>query len=262
MFESLKGKTVLITGASSGIGEATAKTYAEVTNGEISLILLARRFDKLKEVQKYIKTKLPNTKIVVQSIDLSQTDLILQWGDSNQELINKLDILVNNAGFAHGLKNIGDIPHSDVTNMINTNLTGLITLTQIVVKSFKFRNTGDVVNISSISGKDPYIGGAIYCLTKTAISTFSDVLRKEFKDTNVRIIEILPGLVQTEFASVRHDGDSLKAEKVYQIYEPLSSKDIAEGIIWSTSRPPNVQVAELMLLPTHQASMRDADMQR
>ena len=262
MFQSLNSKVVLITGASSGIGEATARLFAEVTKGQITLVLLARRKEKLKEVCDAIQQDYPTAKALFFSVDLSKIDDIVSFTSNNHELIDKVDILVNNAGFAHGLNNIGDIPHTDVANMINTNLTGLITMTQIVVKSFKKRNSGDVVNIGSKSGRDPYIGGSIYCLTKTAISSFSDVLRKEYKDTDIRVIEILPGLVKTEFASVRHDGDDSKADKVYEIYEPLSAKDIAEGIIWSTSRPPNVQIADMMILPTHQASMRDPDMLR
>lgn len=262
MFESIIDKTVLITGASSGIGEATAKSFAEATKGKVTLILLARRKDKLQKVQDEIKSEFPHSNVIFYSVDLSKVDEIISFTNQNQQLMEQVDILVNNAGFAHGLHNIGEIPHSDVTNMINTNLTGLVTITQILVKLFKAKNKGDVVNISSISGKDPYMGGAIYCLTKTAISTFTDVLRKEYKDTDIRVIEILPGIVQTEFASVRHDGDLSKAEKVYQMYQPLSASDIAESIVWSTSRPSNVQVAELMLLPTHQASMRDPDMQR
>lgn len=262
MFESLNNKKVLITGASSGIGEATARLFAEVTKGQITLVLLARRKEKLELVQKNIEKEFPGSKVIFYSVDLSKTEDIALFTSSNGELIDEIDILVNNAGFAHGLHNIGDIPNNDVSNMINTNLTGLIAITQVFVRAFKKRNSGDIVNIGSISGRDPYIGGSIYCLTKTAISTFSDVLRKEYKDTDIRVIEILPGLVRTEFASVRHDGDLSKAGKVYEIYEPLEAKDVAEAIIWSTSRPPNVQVADMMILPTHQASMRDPDMLR
>lgn len=253
----LVGKTVLITGASAGIGAATAILFAR---GGSNLILLARRVDALKNVAAAAAAAHKESglqqggKIVTVQLDVSdKTQVAGLWEKVPQDLHN-VDILVNNAGFVHGVDRVGSILDSDAESMFATNVLGLISITQLLIKGFKARNSGHVINLGSIAGREPYAGGAIYCATKHAVNAFSGALLREVVDTPIRVTEIQPGMVETEFSVVRFRGDKSAADKVYQGLQPLTAEDIAEEIVWAAARPPHVNIAELFVLPTNQAS--------
>lgn len=252
--DRLAGKIVLITGASAGIGEATAKEYAAVSGGNIKLILTARRADKLDALAEAIKKDFPEVKIHAASLDVSKVETIKPFVNSLPAEFADIDILINNAGKAHGLDKVGDIADEDIEVMFSTNVLGLITLTQVVLPIFKKKNYGDIVNLGSIAGRDPYPGGGIYCATKAAVKSFSHALRKELIDTKIRVIEVDPGNVETEFSNTRFKGDLERAKKVYEGTEPLVADDIAEIIVFATSRKQNTVIAETLVFSTNQAS--------
>lgn len=252
--ERLASKIVLITGASSGIGQATAKEFASATSGNIKLILAARREDRLKAFSKQLSDLYPSIKIHSVQLDVSKQESIEPFVKNLPKEFSDIDILVNNAGKALGKDNVGDIEQEDIQGMFQTNVLGLINLTQAVLPIFKSKNSGDIVNIGSIAGRDPYPGGSIYCATKAAVKFFSHSLRKELISTKIRIIEVDPGAVETEFSLVRFHGDASAAEKVYEGSTPLVAEDIAEIILFATSRKQNTVIAETLVFPNHQAS--------
>jgi len=174
------------------------------------------------------------------------------WSKVPQDLRN-VDILVNNAGGAHGIDRVGDIQDRDIDTMFATNVLGLISLTQLLIKDFKARNAGHVINIGSIAGREPYAGGSVYCATKAAVRAFSSSLLHEVVNTPIRVTEIQPGMVETEFSIVRYRGDKSAADKVYDGLQPLTAEDIAEEIAWAAARPPHVNIAEVFVLPANQA---------
>lgn len=175
------------------------------------------------------------------------------WNLVPQELRN-VDVLVNNAGFVLGVDRVGAIKDEEIESMFQTNVFGLISMTQLLVKDFKERKTGHVINIGSIAGREPYAGGAIYCATKHAVNAFTGALMRELVETPIRVTEIQPGMVETEFSIIRFRGDKSAADKVYEGLQPLVAEDIAEEIVWAASRPPHVNIAELFVLPVSQAS--------
>ncbi|WVR05037.1 hypothetical protein IAU60_002049 [Kwoniella sp. DSM 27419] len=249
----LEGKTALITGASAGIGAATALLFAKAGT---NLILLARRADALAAVkakaEENFKAAGKQGKVVVIEADMQKTadlDAVLSKTEGLE-----VDFLVNNAGMVKGVEHVGDIDDADIAQMFNTNVIGLIHLTQIFVKEFKKRQTGTIINLGSIAGREPYAGGSIYCATKFALSAFNGALLRELVNTPIRVVEIQPGMVETEFSVVRFRGDKSKADNVYKGLQPLVAEDIAEEIVWTASRPPHVNVAQLFVLPVNQAS--------
>ncbi|VVT50766.1 uncharacterized protein SAPINGB_P002873 [Magnusiomyces paraingens] len=252
--ERIAGKTVLITGASAGIGKATALELVGAANGNLKLILAARRVDRLEELKKHIESEYSNAKVLAVELDVSKHDTIPGFVSSLPAEFADVDVLINNAGMVHGVERVGDIKSSDVDVMFNTNVLGMIALTQAIIPIFKKKNSGDVVNLGSIAGRDPYPGGAIYCATKAALRSFSHSLRKEVIDTRIRVIEVDPGAVETEFSIVRYRGDKGKADAVYQGTEPLVAEDIAEIITFALTRRQNFVVAETLVFPSHQAS--------
>jgi len=161
---------------------------------------------------------------------------------------------VNNAGFVHGVERVGDIADADIESMFATNVLGLISVTQLFVKEMKARKSGHIINLGSVAGREPYVGGSIYCATKHAVRAFSGALMREVVDTPIRVTEIQPGMVETEFSIVRFRGDKSAADKVYDGLQPLTAEDIAEEIVWAASRPPHVNLAEVFVLPVNQAS--------
>ncbi|VDB82966.1 unnamed protein product [Peniophora sp. CBMAI 1063] len=253
----LLGKTVLITGASAGIGAATAILFAK---GGANLILLARRADALKSVAEAAAKAHKEAgvqaggKIVNVQLDVSDKAQVAKLWEQVPEDLRAVDVLVNNAGFVKGVERVGDIADEDIEAMFQTNVLGLISLTQLIVKDFKQRQRGHVINIGSIAGREPYPGGAIYCATKHAVRAFSGALLRELYNTPIRVTEIQPGLVETEFSIVRFRGDKASADKVYDGLSPLVAEDIAEEIVWAASRPAHVNLAEVFVLPVAQAT--------
>jgi NADP-dependent 3-hydroxy acid dehydrogenase YdfG len=252
--QRLQGKVILITGASAGIGEQTALDFAEVSNGEIKLILTARRQEKLDALKSILENLYPKIKVYISKLDVSDLKDIDDFFEQLPKEYSEIDILVNNAGKAQGLDQIGDIRQVDVNTMFDTNVIGMIAITQKVLQGMKERNRGDIVQLGSIAGRDPYPGGGIYCATKAALRSFSHSLRKELISTKIRVIEIDPGNVETEFSNVRFFGDKERAKKVYEGTEPLVAKDISDLIIFTTTRRENTVIAETLIFSTNQAS--------
>ncbi|KAK7681112.1 hypothetical protein QCA50_015727 [Cerrena zonata] len=181
--ERLAQKVVLITGASAGIGEATAKEIADAAAGDVKLILTARRKDKLDSLSDSLIKQYPDIKVLTTELDVSKTDTIQPFLNGLPEEFADIDVLINNAGKALGRDDIGTILQDDIEGMFQTNVLGLIALTQAVLPIFKKKNSGDIVNLGSIAGRDSYPGGGIYCPTKAAVKSFSQVLRKELINT-------------------------------------------------------------------------------
>ncbi|CAN6622318.1 NADP-dependent 3-hydroxy acid dehydrogenase [Trichomonascus vanleenenianus] len=252
--ERIAGKTVFITGASSGIGKATAYELAEAANGNIRLILTARRLERLEEAKKELESKYPGISVLPLKFDVSDHARVPEWVKDMPQEWSNVDVLINNAGMVFGSEKVGEIAQADVDTMFNTNVLGLISLTQQFVPKFRAQGHGDIVNLGSIAGLDPYPGGAIYCATKAALRSFTHSLRKETIDTRIRVMEIQPGAVETEFSVVRNRGDKDKAAAVYKGTEPLVAEDIAEMIVFALTRRQNTVIADTLIFPSHQAS--------
>lgn len=253
--QRLAGKNILITGASTGIGYYTAKYFAEAAKGNLKLVLAARRKEKLEALKEDLVKDYPEIKVHIDVLDVSKTTTIEPFLKALPQEFSVIDVLVNNAGKALGLDPIGSILPSDVEEMFETNVLGMIQLTQLVVKQMKERNHGDIVQLGSVAGRNPYPGGGIYCATKAALRSFTHVLREELINTKVRVIEIEPGNVATdEFSLVRFKGDHTKRDKVYEGTEPLYGQDIAELILFAVTRPENTVIAETLVFASNQAS--------
>ncbi|KAH7930794.1 NAD(P)-binding protein [Leucogyrophana mollusca] len=253
----LLGKTVLITGASSGIGAAAAILFAK---GGCNLVLTARRADVLKKVADACTAAHKESGVqqggIFSTIQLDVSDKAQVSGllDKIPAELRNVDVLVNNAGYVLGVERVGDISASDIEGMFSTNVFGLIAVTQLFIKDFKLRKAGHIINIGSIAGREAYAGGSIYCATKHAVSAFTGALMRELVDTPIRVTEIQPGMVETEFSVIRFRGDKSAADKVYEGLQPLVAEDIAEEIVWAASRPAHVNLAEVFVLPVNQAT--------
>lgn len=250
----LQGKTVFITGASSGIGKATAEEFvAQTKDGKINLILAARRIDTLNSIKADLEGK--GAKVHAVKLDVSKVSDIKSTISSLPSEFRKIDVLLNNAGFVLGTDKVGTIDPDEVASMMQVNVMGLIAMTQEVLKVFQDENGGhgDIVNIGSIAGREPYAGGSIYCATKAAVAAFTSSLRKELIASPIRVIQVDPGQVETEFSVVRMRGDKDKADAIYKGCTPLTPQDIAEVIVFTVSRPENVVIADTLVFPSHQA---------
>jgi 3-hydroxy acid dehydrogenase/malonic semialdehyde reductase len=237
----IKGKRALVTGASAGIGRTASLLLAEQG---CSLVLVARRPEKLEEVKSEILSLFPSCQVRTEVCDVSEIASV----DALLHRINgfQIDILVNNAGLALGVEPGDRMNLNDTERMVNTNLVGAIALVTGIAPQMRSRNAGDIVNISSVAGTDHYAGGAIYCATKAALDAYSDCLRMDLVDTDIRVIIINPGLVSgTEFSFVRFNGDSEKAAQPYQGINCLTAMDIADQIVYALTRPNNVQIAQI-----------------
>ncbi|ESX03493.1 hypothetical protein KL918_004535 [Ogataea parapolymorpha] len=248
---NLEQKTVLITGASAGIGEAIAREFVEAAGGNIRLVLAARRADRLAELSRQLKQS--GAQVHTAQLDVSDRATIDAFFAALPSDYRDIDVLVNNAGKALGVEHAGNIRDKDVEEMFATNVLGLIKMTQTVIRGMKERNSGDIVQVGSIAGIESYPGGSIYCATKSAVRSFTQAIRKELISTKIRVMEIDPGAVETEFSLVRFGGDATKAKKVYEGYEPLKAKDIADVVVFNCSRRANVVVAESVVFPSAQA---------
>ncbi|KAI0198053.1 hypothetical protein F4808DRAFT_267175 [Astrocystis sublimbata] len=257
----LAGKTVVITGASSGIGRATAFEFARTAApaGGLKLVLTARRVDTLKQVATDIAAEVGEDKVKVLPVqlDVSKPEEVRGFVDKLPEDFKEVDVLVNNAGLVKGVARAPEIAEADVASMFDTNVTGLINMTQAILPIFLRRpngGSGDIINIGSIAGREPYVGGSIYCATKAAVRSFNESLRKELVASRVRVLEVDPGQVETEFSVVRFYGDKAKADAVYAGVDPLTPDDIAEVVVFVAGRRENVVVADTLIFPNHQGS--------
>jgi len=190
-------------------------------------------------------------------LDVSKPSEIKGFVESLPTEFKEIDVLVNNAGLVKGTAKAPDILEEDIDTMISTNVTGLINMTQAIMPIFKKREDGgrgDIINIGSIAGREGYPGGSIYCATKAAVRTFTDALRRELIATRIRVMEVDPGQVETEFSVVRFYGDKAKADAVYAGCEPLTPDDIAEVIVFNAGRRENVVIADTLIFPNHQAA--------
>jgi 3-hydroxy acid dehydrogenase/malonic semialdehyde reductase len=258
MSKRLEGKTIVITGASSGIGQSTAIEFARTSPKSLRLILTARRIDTLKEIAEEIKKEVgEGVKVLPFKLDISSPEEVRGFVGNLPEEGREIDVLVNNAGLVKGVAKAPKIAEEDMSVMFATNVTGLINMTQAILPIFNKRadgGKGDIINIGSIAGREPYPGGSIYCATKAAIRSFTDSLRRELIATRIRIIEIDPGQVETEFSVVRFYGDKSKADALYAGCEPLTPEDIAEVVVFTAGRRENVVIADTLIFPSHQAA--------
>jgi len=246
-------KTVFITGASSGIGEACARKFA--AEG-YRLILNARRAERLEELKASLveETVLTDADILLLPFDVRERETARERIANLPEEWQAIDILVNNAGLALGLEKEHEGDFRDWDTMIDTNIRALLSITRFVVPGMVSRSRGHIINIGSVAGDAAYANGAVYCATKAAVKVLSDGLRIDLVDTPIRVTNIKPGLVETNFSVTRFHGDQQRADKVYQGIEPLTGKDIADCVYFAASAPEHVQVAEILVLANNQAS--------
>lgn len=247
---SLSNKTILITGASSGIGQACAELLAaEGAN----LILCARRIERVAELANQLKQ---NSRIgaVALQLDVREQQSCSAKLKGLPDSFRNIDILINNAGLAAGKAKAQEADLPDWEEMIDTNIKGMLYFTRMILPGMIERNSGHIVNIGSIAGVEPYGGGSVYCATKSAVKSFSAALRIDLLGTAIRVSNIQPGFVETEFSLVRFKGDQQQASQVYQGMKPLTASDIAETILFCITRPAHVDLAEILIMPTDQAS--------
>ena len=244
----MDSKTAFITGATSGIGKATAILFAK---HKIRLILCGRR----KELLVQLKDELSQfTEVTILQFDVRNKEEVFQSVASLPNNFKEIDILINNAGNAHGLSTIQEGSTDDWDAMIDINVKGLLYVSRAILPQMVARNSGFVVNIGSIAGKEVYPNGNVYCATKFAVDALNKAMRIDLNKYNIRISAIHPGAVETEFSDVRFKGDKEKSQSVYSGYSPLQALDIAEIIYFVVTRPAHVNIEDLVVFPTAQAS--------
>ena len=247
---TLQNKTVLITGASSGIGKACAIEFAKQ---KANLILAARRLDRLKKLSDEL-AKEYQIKVKCLEVDVRNFDDVQNKFNSLESKWKQVDILVNNAGLAKGLEKIFEGKLSDWDEMIDTNIKGLLNVTRVVSPEMVERQIGHIINIGSTAGHEVYTFGNVYSATKFAVKSLTQSFRLDMLDKGIKVSSVDPGMVQTEFSKVRFSGDEQRAEQVYKGIQPLSPVDVAEAVVFCSTRPANVNINEIILTPIQQAS--------
>lgn len=242
-------KTALITGATSGIGLATAQKAASLN---YNIIITGRRLDRLLT----LKTELEKSgvKVLELCFDICNREATKQAWDGLPKEWKKIDLLVNNAGLAAGNEPINEGSWTDWEQMIDTNIKGLLTMSQLVVTGMIERKSGHIINLSSIAGSEVYANGNVYCATKHAVHALTKGMRIDLLPHNIKVSSISPGMVETEFSIVRYHGDKEKADNVYKGLTPLNAEDVADAIEFMITRPAHVNVNDMLLMPTRQAS--------
>jgi serine 3-dehydrogenase len=250
MMTTLSHTTVLITGASSGIGRSCAMKFAEEG---ARLILIARRKDNLAELAASVK-KQYHTETHVIALDLRNRKDVERSLLSLPKEWQGVQILINNAGLSRGLDKLHEGSTDDWEEMIDTNVKALLYVSKAIIPGMVARGQGTIINIGSIAGHEVYPRGNVYCASKHAVDALTKGMRLDLVDTPLRVCTVDPGLVETEFSSVRFHGDTERARQTYQNMTPLSPDDVAEAVLFCATRPPHVQLAEMIILPTAQAS--------
>jgi NADP-dependent 3-hydroxy acid dehydrogenase YdfG len=243
-------KIALITGATSGIGKATAFLLAR---NDFDLIITGRRKDLLKQVRSKIESE-TTSKVMDLCFDIRIHSEVLKAMNEIPANWKKVDVLVNNAGLAAGLDRIQEGNLNDWEQMIDTNIKGLLYISREISRWMISNGSGHIINIGSIAGKEVYEKGNVYCATKFAVEALTRGMRIDLVQHNIKVTCIAPGMVETEFSLVRFKGDSKRAEKVYEGVTPLYAEDIAEAVLFAVTRPPHVNIDEILIMPTAQAS--------
>ena len=248
--KNIKMKTIFITGATSGIGKATAETFAKQG---YKLIICGRR----KEVLEQLQIELSNiTEVYSLVFDVRNQEEVENAINSLPEEWKNIDVLVNNAGNAHGLEPISEGNIADWDAMMDGNVKGLLYVSQPIIKIMKARNTGHIINISSVAARQTYANGVVYCASKRAVDVISEGMRIELTEFGIKVTNIQPGAVETDFSKVRFKGDEQRAATVYAGYEALKAEDIADAISYCVNAPERVSIAELCIYPKAQAEPR------
>jgi 3-hydroxy acid dehydrogenase/malonic semialdehyde reductase len=247
---NLTGTTALVTGASSGIGEACARALAAAG---ARLIVTARRIDRLERLAAELRTLRAQQVLPIQ-IDVRDRHAVTQCFQTLPDDFRQIDILVNNAGLSRGLDKVHTGAIDDWEEMIDTNVKGLLYVTRAVVPGMVARGRGHIVNIGSIAGRQTYPNGNVYCASKAAVRAISEGLKLDLTGTGVRVTEVQPGLVNTEFSAVRFHGDQARADKTYEGMTPLSAADVADIVLFAVTRPAHVNISEILVVPTDQSS--------
>ena len=242
-------KVVLITGATSGIGLACARKFA--ANGD-RVILTGRNENRLADLKKELEGK--GADVLTLTFDVRDREKALKYMEALPAEWQEIDVLVNNAGLALGLEPEFEGDLDDWETMIDTNIKGLLTMTRLVVPGMVQRNRGHIINVGSVAGDAAYAGGNVYCATKAAVKALSDGLRIDVANTAIRVTNLKPGLVETNFSNIRFRGDNDRAANVYKGINPLTGDDIADVAVYAANAPEHVQIAEVLILATHQAS--------
>lgn len=241
-------KIALITGATSGIGEATARIFSD--HG-IDLIICGRREKRLQSLQEILSKKV---KVHTLTFDVRDKDIVFKSIENLPAEWKKIDILINNAGNAHGYDPIHEGSLDDWESMIDINVKGLLYVSKAVIPGMVERRSGHVINIGSIAGKEVYPNGNVYCASKYAVDAINDGMRIDLNQYGIKVSQISPGLVDTEFSMVRFKGDKQRSKSVYNGMKPLSGDDIADLILFVVTRPAHVNISDSIIFPTAQAS--------
>ncbi len=243
-------KIALITGATSGIGEATAQLLAKIG---FHLIITGRRNDRLEKLKSTLENE-HSIDTLILNFDIRNQKETLSALNSIPEQWRNIDVLINNAGLAYGTETVDSADWEKWQQMIDTNVSGLLFLSKEVIKLMVDRKKGHIINISSIAGVNVYEGGSVYCATKHAVNAITQGMRIDLLKHGIKVTSISPGMVETEFSIVRFSGDKEKADNVYKGVVPLSAKDIAETIEFVISRPAHVNINDILIMPTQQAN--------
>lgn len=246
----MKDLLVFITGASSGIGRACAEAFAKQG---ARLLLAARRLDRLETLAADLRTRF-GVEVSCFQLDVTSRSEVETKLSQLPEAWSKIDVLVNNAGLSRGLDKLHEALIEDWEEMIDTNVKGLLYVSRKVIPGMVARHRGHVINIGSIAGHEAYPGGSVYCATKHAVNAITRSLRMDLLGTPIRVSSIDPGMVETEFSVVRFHGDEERASKVYQGLQPLAPEDVADAVLYMANCPPHVNISEMIIMPTAQAS--------
>jgi serine 3-dehydrogenase len=247
---SLSKKVVLVTGASSGIGRACVNVFAEAG---ANLILIARRKERLEAMAQELNERYNRMPYLLQ-LDVRNREAVQKAISGLPAEWQNIEVLINNAGLARGFDKLHEGALDDWEEMIDTNIKGLLYVSRAVVPGMVARGSGTIINIGSIAGQEVYPKGNVYCATKFAVDALTKGLRMDLVDTPLRVCTVDPGLVETEFSLVRFRGDAARAKKTYENFSPLTPKDIADAVLYCATRPPHVQIAQMVMLANGQAS--------
>jgi 3-hydroxy acid dehydrogenase/malonic semialdehyde reductase len=245
-------KYILISGATSGFGLATAKLFAQHS---WNLILTGRRLSRLNEIKQNLIQTFPEIDVICLNFDIrNNEELTKQINSISKEKLNDIKILVNNAGLALDRNTIENCKTEDWDQMIDTNIKGLLYLSKAIIPIFKQNKEGHIINLGSVAGKEVYPEGNVYCATKFAVDALSKAMRMELIHDNIKVTNIAPGAAKTEFSNVRFKGNKTVADAMYLGFEPLQAEDIAETIYFVATRPNHVNINDLVIMPTAQAN--------